>query len=229
MNVAIIPARKGSKRIKNKNTKKFRGKPIIAYSIELALKAKIFDQIIVSTDCEKIADISKFYGASVPFIRPPILADDHTIIHDVLKDAVLKLELKNTDLVCCIFATAPLIMVDDVLKGFHKIQSGDWDVILSATKFKHSIYRSFLDNNKSGLKMIFPDKYYSRSQDLKETYHDAGQFFWSLASVLKGPPKEYNYKNSIIEIPTWRSQDIDNNEDWKRAEIVYDLINKDNL
>ena len=69
----------------------------------------------------------------------------------------------------------------------------------------------------------------SRSQDLKETYHDAGQFFWSLASVLKGPPKEYNYKNSIIEIPTWRSQDIDNNEDWKRAEIVYDLINKDNL
>lgn len=226
MNIAIIPARKGSKRIKNKNIRKFRGKPIIAYSIELAVRAKIFDKIIVSTDCEKIAEISKFYGASVPFIRSSKLADDHTGIHEVLKDTVLRLGLENTDLVCCIFSTAPLTMLEDVIHGFHKIQSEDWDVVLSATKFKHSVYRSFINLKKNGLEMIFPNNYNSRSQDLKEAYHDAGQFFWSSAYILSGSPQGYNKKNSIIEIPAWRSQDIDTEEDWQQAEFIYDLINR---
>ena len=229
MNIAIIPARQGSKRIKNKNIKKFCGKPIIAYSIELAIKSKIFDKIIVSTDCHDIAELSKSYGASVPFLRPSYLADDFTGIHDVLKDTVLKLKLKDSDLVCCIFATAPLIKLEDVIRGFEKIKSEGWEIVLSATKFNYSIFRSFFNNHKNGLEMVFPKSYNVRSQDLKEVYHDAGQFFWSIASVLKKPRREYNPNNGIIEIPSWRSQDIDTVEDWQRAEMIFNLFNNINF
>ncbi len=226
MKIAIIPARRGSKRIKNKNIKNFCGKPIISYSIETALNTKIFDKIIVSTDCEKISKISKSYGASVPFKRPPELSDDYTGIHEVLKDTVLKLKLNDNDLVCCIFATAPFINTDDIIKGFKKIISEKWEVVISAAKYNYPVYRSFMDNKEKGLKMLFPNYYKIRSQDIKDLYHDAGQFFWSSVSVLKNQSKKYNHKNSIIEIPSWRCQDIDTYEDWKRAEIIYDLINK---
>lgn len=228
MNVAIIPARGGSKRIPKKNIKDFLGKPIIAYSIENALNSKLFKKVIVSTDDEEIKDVVIKYGAEVPFIRPKQISDDYTGTHAVIGHAVKWLEDNSEilDYACCIYPTAPLIKKDDLIKGLELIQSGKWDSVMAATNFSYPIFRSFKILSDGGLKMTFPEHYNSRSQDLPEIYHDAGLFYWAKPDTWKDKPKEYNEKNSIIKIPNHRVQDIDTLDDWKKAEIIYKIINR---
>ena len=228
MNVAIIPARGGSKRILNKNIKKFLGKPIISYSIDAAISSNLFDRVIVSTDSDEIASVAKKYGAEVPFMRPEKYSDDYTGTHEVMGHAVKWLEDSGEmiEYACCIYATAPLVQVSDLLKGFEVIKSGEWKSVMAATNYSYPIYRSFQKLTDGGLEMIFPEHYHSRSQDLPEVYHDAGQFYWAKSEIWKSKPQEYNQKNSIVTIPNYRAQDIDTLDDWENAEIIYRLLNE---
>ena len=229
-NIAIIPARGGSKRIPKKNIKDFLGKPIIAYSIEIAINCKLFDKVIVSTDDEDTKDVAIKYGAEVPFVRPKEIADDFTGTHEVIGHAVKWLEDngKKMDYVCCIYPTAPLIEKEDLIKGYEIIKTGKWNYVIAATNFSYPIFRSFKNLPDGGLKMIFPEHYSSRSQDLPEVYHDAGLFYWAKPETWKKKPEGYSDKNSIVKIPNYRIQDIDTLEDWKRAEIIYKIKNREN-
>lgn len=226
MNIAIIPARGGSKRILKKNIRNFNGEPIIAYSIKAALKSGIFDSVIVSTDCSEIADISKSYGAEVPFMRKEELANDHVGIHKVITDCInslIKIN-KNYEYVCCIYATAPLINIEDLVEGYNKVLIDKDKFVIASTNYSYPVQRSFFRNSQGEIEMLFPKHFNSRSQDLKKIKHDAGQFVWASSKTwMKGQvPFGSNYE--IVELPSWRVQDIDDLEDWSRAELIYKLI-----
>ena len=230
INIAIIPARGGSKRIPKKNIKNFLGKPIIAYSINTAIESNLFDRIVVSTDSREIAKVAEQYGAEVPFIRPKEYSDDFIGTHEVIGHAVKWLEHKKEiiDYTCCIYPTAPLINTDDLIKGFKLIKTGKWDSVIAATTYSYPIFRSFKKVSGEGLKMIFPKYYKSRSQDLPIIYHDAGLFYWAKSKVWKKKTKGFNKKNFIVEIPNHRAQDIDTLDDWQNAEIAYKILNQKN-
>ena len=181
MNIAIIPARGGSKRIPRKNIKQFCGKPIIAYSIEAAKNSGIFDEIIISTDDEEIASIAKNLGAKVPFLRPTELSDDFSTTGDVMAHAVQWLNEKNLgniNTVCCIYATAPFIQIKDLLKAVGIFDKKKWSFVFSATTFPFPIQRAIKRLKYGGIEMFQPEQFESRSQDLEEAYHDAGQFYF---------------------------------------------------
>jgi N-acylneuraminate cytidylyltransferase len=223
VNVAIIPARGGSKRIPRKNIKNFLGKPIIAYSIEVAKALSIFDKIIVSTDDEEIKEISMEYGAEVPFMRPSEISDDFTGTHEVIGHAVSELIRIGYDLdyVCSIYPTAPLVQSKDILQGYELIKNGDWENVFAATTFNYPIFRSFEKLESGGLKMLYPEYYSSRSQDLPVALHDAGQFYWAKPKTWIEKSKGYHLNATVILIPSWRVVDIDDLDDWKRAEQIY--------
>ena len=225
--VAIIPARGGSKRIPRKNIKYFCGKPLIAYSIEVALKSKLFDKVIVSTDDKEIATIAKKYGANMPFIRPKELSDDFTGTQDVINHALEYLKKNNEtyDYVCTIYATAPLIQEKYLIEGFEKLKESTAVNAFSATSMPFPIQRTFKINTNGRCEMFMPEHYMTRSQDLEEAYQDAGQFYWT---NLKKESNEIMFgKDSIpVVIPRHLVQDIDTLEDWKRAEIMYEVIQR---
>ena len=160
MNVAIIPARIGSKRIPNKNIKYFFGKPIIAYSINEAISSSVFDKVIVSTDSEDIAKISREYGAEVPFIRPDELSDSFSGISDVMKHAINWLNLNGFDIenACCVYATAPFIKKIDIISGLNKLITSDYDYVLSVGEFESSVQRAVVNKDEKGLSMLFSMK-----------------------------------------------------------------------
>jgi len=224
MNIAIIPARGGSKRIPKKNIKFFLGKPIIAYSIENAIDSNLFDRVIVSTDDDEIAKVAIKYGAEVPFIRPKKLSGDFLGTHEVVGHAVKLLEDNNelVDYVCCLYATAPLIKIKDLTKGFELIKTGKWESVIAATNFSYPIFRSFEKLPNGGLRMFFPEHYTSRSQDLVEAYHDAGQFYWASARVWKDKSRGFSENSTIVKLPNYLVQDIDTMEDWAKAENIYE-------
>ena len=215
MNIAIIPARIGSKRIKQKNIKIFKGKPLIYYSIIAAKKTKIFDKILVSTDSKKIKNIALKFGAEVPFLRPKRLSDDYTGTKEVINHSIKwcvknKIEVKY---ICCIYPTAPFINYKNLIKSHRLIKKKKFDFIFSASKFQSSVFRSFyLKNGK--INKVFQGFKNKRSQDLKNTYYDAGQFYW-------GSKKSWAFrdifskKSAIVEIPVLEGFDINTNEDWK--------------
>lgn len=226
MNIAIIPARGGSKRIPKKNIKEFSGKPIIYYSINAAIQSKLFDEVVVSTDDNEIAEVALSYGAKVPFLRPKKLSDDYIGTHDVVKHAVNFL-IENGQkfkYACCIYATAPLIMSSDLISAFEIMKKEKYLSVFSAAKYSFPIQRSFKLNKTRGVHMSFPDNFDDRSQDLDETYHDAGQFYWSPKKVWLQDPLKYNEDCFPFILPNWRVQDIDTMEDWKRAEFLYQIL-----
>ena len=224
MVVAIIPARGGSKRIPKKNIKEFFGKPIISYSIKAAIDSKLFDKVIVSTDCDEIAQVAIKYGAEVPFIRPKELSGDFLGTHEVVGHALRWLEDCGylIEYACCIYATAPMIHVTDLINGFDLIKTGNWKSVIGATKYSYPVFRSFKKLPSGGLKMIFPEHYNSRSQDLPEVYHDAGQFYWAKSQEWKNKPDSFSEQNTIIELPNYLVQDIDTLDDWYKAEKIYE-------
>lgn len=224
MIVAVIPARGGSKRIPKKNIKKFFGKPIISYSIKAAIDSKLFDTVIVSTDCENIAEVAINHGAEVPFMRPKELSGDFLGTHEVVGHALKWLEDFGdaVDYACCIYATAPMIQGSDLIKGYDLIKTEKWKSVIAATKYSYPVFRSFKKLPNGGLEMVFPEHYNSRSQDLPEVYHDAGQFYWAKAQEWKDKPGGFSENNTIIELPSYLVQDIDTIEDWNRAEKIYE-------
>ncbi|WEI22839.1 pseudaminic acid cytidylyltransferase [Acinetobacter bereziniae] len=223
MNLAVIPARGGSKRIPHKNIKFFLGKPMIAWSIEAALSSGIFDEVWVSTDDIEIAEISKRYGAKVPFIRPDKISDDFSTTADVMAHAVgyYKNEFLNIpDLVCCIYATAPFISIKDLLEGAKSIKKDDLDYVFSATKFSFPIQRALKIKKDGKIDMISPSFYQKRSQDCEEYWHDAGQFYWGKSSAWLEKKDIFLSDSGIVSLPNYRVQDIDTLDDWVRAELM---------
>lgn len=224
MIVAIIPARGGSKRIPKKNIKDFLGRPIISYSIKAAIDSNLFDKVIVSTDSGRIADVAISCGAEVPFIRPKELSGDFLGTHEVVGHAIRWLEDcgELVDYACCIYATAPMIQVSDLIKGHDLIKTGNWKSVIAATNYSYPIFRSFKKLRSGGLEMVFPEHYSSRSQDLPEIYHDAGQFYWANSQEWKNEPGSFSENNTIIELPNYLVQDIDTLDDWYKAEKIYE-------
>ena len=226
--VAIIPARGGSKRIPRKNIKDFHGKPLIAYSIEIALASKLFDKVIVSTDDEEIASIAQSYGAKVPFLRPKELSDDFTGTGAVVEHVVryMKEEGEKFDFVCTIYATAPLLQEKYLREGFQALKKSNAHMAFAVTSMPFPIQRTFKITKNERCKMFTPEYFETRSQDLDEAYQDAGQFYWeNLNNELTDIP--FGQDSIPIILPRHLVQDIDTLEDWKRAEIMYEVIQKE--
>jgi len=228
--IAIIPARGGSKRIPRKNIKDFFGKPLIAYTIEVAKKSKLFDRIIVSTDNVEIANIAKSYGAEVPFMRSKALSDDFSTTGDVVQDLLKELQTvgENFEYVCTLYATAPFLQVAYLHKAYKRLQASDAVVAFSATVMPFPIQRTFKITPEGRCEMFHPEHFRTRSQDLEEAYQDAGQFYWE--KVTQNLPDILFSQESIpILLPRYLVQDIDTLDDWKMAELMYELLQKRGL
>lgn len=223
MKIAIIPARGGSKRIPKKNIKLFGGKPIIAWSILAAKESKLFDHIIVSTDDKEIASIAKEHGAEVPFTRPHNLSDDYTGTADVIKHAVNWCieNIGNVENVCTLYATAPFIKATDIQKGYDLLVNNNCKIVFTVTSFPFPIQRAIKIDKNGRVEMFEPEHFSSRSQDLECAYHDAGQLYWATAAaVIDGVPAFSEHSIAQI-LPRHQVQDIDNLEDWDRAELMF--------
>ncbi len=222
--VAIIPARGGSKRIPKKNIKLFHGKPLIAYSIEVALKSNLFDEVVISTDDEEIATIAKEYGAIVPFLRPKELSDDFSGTDVVINHALnyLKEQGKVYDYVCTIYATAPFLQEKYLIEAYKKLKNSDAKNAFSCTSMPFPIWRTF-KIIEDRCEMFWTENYYKRSQDLEEAYQDAGQFYWS--KIHQKSDEIMFGKDSIpVVLPRHLVQDIDTLEDWQRAEFMFEAL-----
>lgn len=222
-NVAIITARGGSKRIPRKNIKPFCGKPIIAYSIEAALKSNLFDEVMVSTDDEEIAEVAKKYGAKVPFMRSKKNADDFTgtvdVILEVLND-YNKLGVIFT-YACCIYPTAPLIQNKHLTHAYEFLVNKKFETVFPVTAFSFPILRALRIDKNNRASMIWPENMAKRSQDLPPAYHDAGQFYWMNVSAIQTNKKLYADYSGVVILDDKEVQDIDNESDWKLAELKY--------
>lgn len=218
--VAIIPARGGSKRIPGKNIKLFGGKPMLAYSVEAALRAECFDRVVVSTDCEHVAEVAQRYGAEVPFKRPGALANDHAPTIAVITHALRELACEVGDIACCIQATAPLLSSRDLLRGRDLLESESADFAVSVTTFAFPIQRAVRITDANRLSMFAPEHYMTRSQDLEEAWHDAAQFYWGRAEAFLQERPIFCDGSVPVRIARHRVQDIDTPEDWTRAEVM---------
>jgi len=231
MNICVIPARGGSKRIPRKNIKAFNGKPIIAYSIEAALESNCFDQVIVSTDDNEIAEVARTYGAKVPFIRPAKLSNDYAGTIPVIKHTIEWLEGHNNtiDNVCCLYATAPFIQSQTISKAFQQLLESKSDYCFSVTSFAFPIQRSIKITQDNKVNMFYPENFNVRSQDLEEAYHDAGQFYWGKAQAFKDELPIFSETASPYILPRYLVQDIDTMEDWIRAEAMHRVLQETDL
>ena len=226
--IAIIPARGGSKRIPKKNIKDFFGKPLIAYSIEVAVASNLFEKVVVTTDDETIAKIAKKYGAEVPFLRPKELSDDFTGTGDVIEHTIQELAKmgETYKYICTLYATAPLLQKEYLIKGYEELQQSDAKNAFSATTMPFPIQRTFKLNDNGRCEMFTPEHYMTRSQDLEEAYQDAGQFYWEKREQ-KSDEVMFGKDSIPVILPRHLVQDIDTLEDWKRAELMYKLLYKE--
>ncbi len=224
MNVAIIPARGGSKRIPRKNIKLFHGKPIIAYSIEAAISSGCFDKVIVSTDDEEIADIAEAYGAQVPFFRPEHLADDRASTLEVISHA-LNWIINNDekpDFVCIIYATAPFLQPETIQKSFQLLKnSSGKKFCFGVTEYPSPIQRALKISTSGEIEMFQEEYLNSRSQELEAAYHDVGQFYWGRTDAFLDDSVVFSKLSIPYIMPSHQVQDIDTPDDWLRAEILY--------
>lgn len=223
--IAIIPARGGSKRIPRKNVRDFCGKPIIAWTIETALGSALFDRVVISTDDEEISSLARERGAEVPFIRPAELADDFTGTDAVFLHALNTLGL-TTGIACCLYATAPFLQPDDLKRGRDVLITNNATTAFSVTRYNYPIFRALKVNERGRVEMIWPEHCLTRSQDLPDTWHDAGQFYWVDVAKYLVEKRLFSLDSCPVELPSLRVQDIDTEEDWKRAEVMFRLIDK---
>ena len=226
MNVLVIPARGGSKRIPRKNIKDFCGKPIIAWSIEVALQSGCFDHIYVSTDDEEIASTARKFGAEVPFTRPPELSDDHTGTGAVVAHTIewVNENIGNVDFACCLYATAPFVQPQDLRRGLSVLRESGCEYAFSVTSFAFPIQRAIRITDTNRVEMLNPQYSTTRSQDLEEVFHDAGQFYWGRADAWLAGRKLFSQASVPVIIPRNRVQDIDTTEDWDRAELMFEAM-----
>ncbi|MCL7945964.1 pseudaminic acid cytidylyltransferase [Marinobacter sp. ATCH36] len=226
--VAVIPARGGSKRIPRKNIREFCGKPMIAWSVEAALQSGCFDRVVVSTDSREIAGIADQYGAEVPFIRPSNLSGDLTGTLPVMAHAVnalIDLEQDAKAMVCCIYATAPFVRSIDIARGYEMLVNSDGDFAFSVTTYPYPIQRSLRMTPGGRVEMFWPEYFQTRSQDLEEAWHDAGQFYWGRAEAWAQQRPIFSPQSLPVLLQRYRVQDIDSEEDWVRAEYMFRALN----
>jgi N-acylneuraminate cytidylyltransferase len=223
MNIAIIPARGGSKRIPRKNIKLFHGLPVIAYAIKTAKECGIFTEVFVSTDDNEIAEIAHTFGAIVPWMRPKELSDDFATTVNVMQDAVKKLDanLHNLENACCIYPTTPLLRPRFLLEGLTMLKSGNWDYVITASAVSAPPERFFSLGENNEIKMRFPEHEITRTQDFLPTYHDAGQFYWGKKSAWESGLPLFTSASTILEIPRETVVDLDTPEDWHYAESLF--------
>jgi pseudaminic acid cytidylyltransferase len=227
MKIAVIPARGGSKRIPRKNIKLFCGKPMIAWSIEAACTSGLFDHIVVSTDDDEIAEVAKAYGAEVPFMRPADLSDDHTGTSTVVAHASEWYRKHGyiADPVCCIYATAPFVTAADLQRGLQTLIDTESDFAFSVTSYAFPIQRAIKLSKGCQVEMFQPENFNTRSQELEEAYHDAGQFYWGTAEAWLSGKVIFGPNAAAVKLPRYRVQDIDIAEDWQRAEYLFRALN----
>ena len=226
MKLAVIPARGGSKRIPRKNIKHFCGKPMLAWSVEAAMQSGCFDHIIVSTDDAEIADIARQCGAQVPFMRPESLSDDHTGTTAVMAHAInwVAAQGQTPQQDCCLYATAPFVNADDLCRGLAVLSDTGSDYAFSVTSYAFPIQRAIRITQAKRVEMFNPEHFNTRSQDLEEAYHDAGQFYWGRASAWLGNKMIFGATSAPVILPRHRVQDIDTAEDWLRAEWLFQAM-----
>ena len=229
--VAIIPARAGSKRIPGKNLRPFNGVPMIGRSIEAAGRSGLFGRIVVSTDSDEIAAIAEKFGAECPFRRPAELADDRTPTAPVVLHALQWLAEQGSPArtACCIYATAPFIQVADLQQGYRTIADKSCGSCFSVTTFGFPIFRALKLTESGSVAMFWPEHELTRSQDLPEAYHDAGQFYWLNVARFMAEPKLYYRDSFPVILPRWRVQDIDTQEDWERAALMHRMLTEQGL
>lgn len=223
MKLAVIPARGGSKRIPGKNIRDFCGRPIIAYSIAAAIDSGCFDEVVVSTDDEAIAGVAREHRANVPFLRPETLSGDHVGVVPVVRHAIEWFRERGNapELACCVYATAPFIDSASLRDGLRALTSSDADYAVSVTTFASPVQRAMRVTAQGRLEMLQPEYAATRSQDLEESYHDAGQFCWGKAEAfVQGLPILSGSAVPVV-LPRYRVQDIDTEEDWQRAERLF--------
>ncbi|QJB34115.1 pseudaminic acid cytidylyltransferase [Chitinophaga oryzae] len=226
-NVALIPARGGSKRIPGKNTKDFLGKPIIHYSIHAAIESGLFDEVMVSTDDEKTAEIAMAAGAKVPFLRSAKASDDYATIADVIKEVLDSYKEKQNlefDNLCCIFATAPFTTPEKLRLAYELMNEKNYISVFPASRFSYPIMRALnVDSATNKVSMVWPEYMQTRSQDIPDAYHDCGQFYWVKVAGFMKHNALFTPNSGIIELNFTEFQDIDTEEDWKLAELKYEL------
>lgn len=220
MRIAVIPARGGSKRIPRKNIRLFHGRPMIAWSISAALEADLFDRIIVSTDDAEIAEIAQAEGAEVPFMRPAELADDMAATIPVITHAMAQIE-DPVETLCCLYATAPFVQTQDLVLASKMLDAGDADYVFPVTSYAFPIQRAVQLTENGRVEMFSPEYGQTRSQDLTEAYHDAGQFYFGRADAWRAGRAVIGPNAQPLILPRHRVQDIDTPEDWARAEVMF--------
>lgn len=228
MKLALIPARGGSKRIPRKNIRPFRGRPVIAYAIAAARASGLFDRIIVSTDDEEIAEVAERSGAEAPFRRPPELADDHATTLAVIRHALdwadgTGLEVSH---LCCLYPATPLMRSEDIVRAFALLEAEGADYCFPVTAFPFPIQRAVRIREDERLEMFEPCRFETRSQDLEPAFHDAGQFYWGRPEAFRRGEPMFSPAAVPLRLPRWRVVDIDTPEDWQRAELVFDLVER---
>lgn len=224
-NLCIIPARGGSKRIPRKNIKPFMGKPIIAYSIEAALKSGLFEEVMVSTDDEEFAEVARQYGAQVPFMRSAVTANDFASTEDVLIEVLdeYKKQGKEFDNICCLYSTAPFVTAERLKEAYQMMIDEKVDAVFTVVAYSYPIQRC-LHVVDGKIRMKWPEYQSARSQDLETIYHDAGQFYFGRVSQLH-IEKDLWMKNSVpLILPETEVQDLDTMTDWQLAEMKYNLL-----
>ena len=228
MKLAVIPARGGSKRIPRKNIRPFCGRPIIAYSIGTAIESALFDRIIVSTDDDEIADAATTFGAEVPFRRPADLSDDMATTIAVVQHTLNWTNDAGLDVsyVCCIYPTAPFMQAGDLRRALDKVQEDGVDYCFPVTEFTSPVQRAIRIRSDRRLDMFDPAQFHVRSQDLEPAYHDAGQFYWGRSRAFLAGHPLFSPRAVALRIPAWRVQDIDTTDDWERAELLYDVLQR---
>ena len=226
MRLCVIPARGGSKRIPRKNIREFCGKPIIAWSIEIATQSGCFDKIIVSTEDTEMASIGQQYGADIPFKRPAELSDDYTVTTEVISHAVNWYIDHGINLtaVCCIYPTAVLMQAEDLREGLKTLLSNNLDYVFPVTNFAFPIQRALKINGEGRTEMFIPEHLNTRSQDLEEAWHDAGQFYWGNSKAWLNKKPIFSSNSMPICIPSYRVQDIDTPDDWERAQLLFEIL-----
>lgn len=234
MKIAVIPARGGSKRIPRKNVRPFHGRPMINWPISAALETGLFDHVVVSTDDPEIAEVAKAAGASAPFLRPAELADDFTGVIPVIAHAMAAMEEVTghaPELVCAIYATAPFLSPADLARGHNAlVEAPEQDYAISVTPFAFPVQRALKavhSKTGPGLAPMYPEFISSRSQDLEEAFHDAAQFFWCRPKALSKQAPVFSPRSIPIMIAPERVQDIDTEYDWRRAELMFEALRKD--
>ena len=226
MKLAIIPARGGSKRIPRKNIRVFCGKPIIVWSIEVALASGCFDRVVVSTDDPEIAAVAQAHGADVPFLRPLVLADDFTTTIPVIAHAILchEADSEQIEAACCIYATAPFCRAEDLCDGLRLLESDEVDYVFPVARYGFPIQRALRVTADGRAEMFQPEHFATRSQDLEPAYHDAGQWYWGRRNAWLEGRAMFSPATRVVVLPAARAQDIDTPEDWQEAEIKFRVV-----